>query len=70
MPVARKVWFPILVLMPGVGRAALNHPVGGLLPHPMLLARLAAGRAEQRPVWIAGDAGRRDVFIEVLFQLA
>jgi hypothetical protein len=33
MPVARKVWFPILVLVPADGCAPLNHPVGVLLPH-------------------------------------
>jgi hypothetical protein len=33
MPVVRKVWFPIRVLMAGDGRAALDHAVGVLLPH-------------------------------------
>lgn len=51
----------------GVGRPALDHPVGVLLPHRLLLAGLAAGRAKQRAVRVSGDTRRRDVFIEVLF---
>ena len=57
------------VLMPAALRLPLNHPVGVLLRHPVRRARRAARGAEQRPVFIAPDARRRDVFIEVGFQL-
>jgi hypothetical protein len=54
-----------------VGRAALNHAVGVLLPHRVArkLAGLADGRAEQGSVVIMGDVGGGDIFIEVVFQI-
>jgi hypothetical protein len=55
----------------GVGRAALNHAIGILLPHGVAgeLAGLAGGGAEERPVRIPGDAGGGDIFVEVLIQI-
>src|ERR1017187_1385693 len=49
--------------------AALNHPVGVLLPHRLLLTGLAARRSKQRPVRIARDPGRRDVLVEVFLKV-
>jgi hypothetical protein len=36
-----------------------------LLPHFQLLAGLAASGAEERTLGIAGDAGGRDVFVQM-----
>ena len=51
----------------GGGGAALDHPVGILLPHRLRVAGLAPGGAEQRAVRLAGDAGGGDVLVEVAF---
>ena len=51
MPVARKVWQPILRRDAGRGRAALDHPVGILLPSGALVS--VAGLAARR----CGTAG-------------
>jgi hypothetical protein len=67
LPVARDVWLPILVLTPA-SAAALDHPVGVLLPHRLCLAGLAAGGAEERAFGIPGNAGGGHVVIEELFQ--
>ena len=57
-PIDEKVVVPDPGLDAGVGRPALNHPVGVLLPHGV-----AGQRAGQR----AGLASRRDVFVEEPF---
>lgn len=46
----------------GVPGAALNHPIGVLLPHGVFGERagLASRYAESRSVVVAGDAGGRD----------
>ena len=57
MPVARKVWFPILVLMP-VPCPPLDHAIGALRPHVLAGERagLAGRRLEQRRVRFSRDA--------------
>src|SRR5260370_32820554 len=50
-------------------RAALDHAVSVLLPHFLLLAGLAAGCAEKRAIGIAGDAGGRDVLVDIPLQI-
>ena len=63
MPVARNVWFPILVLM-AVPCPPLDHAIGVLLPHGLAGERAGlAGRFSR-------DAGSGDVFIELLLQTA
>jgi hypothetical protein len=57
MPVARKVWLPICVSMPGGGRAALDDAVGVLLPgrFPAENAGVSGRRLEE---WLIRIAGR------------
>ena len=50
-------------------RVALYQPVGVLLRHPVRRACRAPRGAEQRPVLVARDAPRRDVLIQIRFQL-
>jgi hypothetical protein len=55
----------------GGGSAALNHPVGVLLPHGVAgeSAGLARGRAEQGAVRVAAYAGGGDVLVKIPLQI-
>ena len=65
-----EVMVPDPDLDTGGGRAALNHPVGVLLPHRLAPqgAGFAPGSAKQGTVRIAGDVGGGDVFVEITYQ--
>jgi hypothetical protein len=52
----------------GRRRAALDSTINILLPDRPSLTGLAAGRAKQRAIRIAGDAGGFDIVVEDPFQ--
>jgi hypothetical protein len=68
MPVARNSVIADTRLDAGRRRAALNHPIDVLLRVRSSLAGLAAGRAKQRAIRIAADAGGCDIVVEDPFQ--
>ena len=52
-----------------LARASLNHPVAVLLRHAVRPTRKTSGGAKQRPVLVVRDSRRRDIRIEVRFEL-
>ena len=70
MPVARKLWQPILVLMSGLLGPAADHPpdVGGAQRVAGQLGVGARCGAEEGAFGVGGDAGGFDVLVEILLQ--
>jgi hypothetical protein len=59
IPVARKLWLPNLVAMPAAATRGSLHTHAGA----------AADRAEQRPLWIAAQAGAVEIAVEVFLEV-
>ena len=71
MPVARKVWQPILPRRAQIGGAALDHAPGVDAVHRLVGQRAGAagGGAEQGSLAAVADSGRLDIGVEIGFEI-